>query len=186
MNNPTLDVILSRSSIRAYTDEALSSEQLSSLKAIALASPTAMNMQEQRFCFVTNKELIAQIEVAVGEAIKAEGNKTAYERFMERGGKVMYDAPLFIAIAINPNARFSRVDAGIAVENLAIAAKAMGLESVILGMPRMAFEGPRHDYFNERLGIPEGLEFEIGIAIGHGAMDKPPHESDPNHIIVID
>lgn len=186
MNNPVLNTILNRSSIRAYTDKALTDEQMTALKAAALASPTAMNKQAQRFYFVTDKALIKEIEVQVGEAIKATGDEAAFARFTERGGKVMYDAPLFVAIAIEPNARFSKVDAGIAVENLALAAKAIGLDSVILGMPRMAFEGSRHDYFKERLGISPELEFEIGIAIGNAAMEKTPHESDPTHIITID
>lgn len=179
--NQTLNAIFTRSSIRAYKDEPLTEEELKTLESVALATPTAMNRQSQRYFFVTDKQLIKDIEVAVGEVIR-EGDEQMYKNFCERGGKVMYDAPLFVVVAIDQSGRFSRVDAGIAVGALAIAAQSMGLSSVILGMPRMAFEGPRGKELSERIGIPEGLEFEIGIAIGHAAMEKPQHESDPNHV----
>ena len=181
MNNPTLDSIFNRSSIRAYTAEPLTEDELKTLEQVALATPTAMNLQSQRYYFVTDKELIRDIELAVGEVIR-EGDEQMYKNFTERGGKVMYDAPLFVAVAIDQSGRFSKVDAGIAVGALATAAQSMGLSSVILGMPRMAFEGARGAELSARLGIPEGLAFEIGIAIGHAAMEKAPHESDPEHV----
>ncbi|MBQ5488300.1 MAG: nitroreductase family protein, partial [Clostridia bacterium] len=56
MENTVLDTILARSSIRAYTGEPLTCEQLAALKAAALASPTAMNRQDQRFVFITDRE----------------------------------------------------------------------------------------------------------------------------------
>lgn len=130
--NDVIKTMLERSSIRAYTDEKLTQEQISLLRNAALSAPTAMNAQDQRFVFVTNEEIIAELEAGVVEAACAGGDAAFAERIKQRGGKIMYDAPLFVGIFAHP-AKFSGVDAGIAVQNIALAAKSIGLDSVILG-----------------------------------------------------
>ena len=60
--NDVIKTMLERSSIRAYTDEKLTQEQISLLRDAALSAPTAMNAQDQRFVFVTNAEIIAELE----------------------------------------------------------------------------------------------------------------------------
>lgn len=180
MENVVLKTISERSSIRAYTDEALTECELNALKKAALASPTAMNRQDQRFIFVTDPALLDMLESAVMQGILASGNKDFAERIKSRGGKTTYNARLIVVIVSKP-AHFSRVDAGIAVENLALCAKSLGLDSVILGMPEGAFASSEE--LRNAFRFPEGFEFSIAIAIGHRAMDKAPHEVDESHII---
>ena len=71
--NDVIKTMLERSSIRAYTDEKLTQEQISLLQNAALSAPTAMNAQDQRFVFVTNAEIIAELEAGVVEAACAGG-----------------------------------------------------------------------------------------------------------------
>ena len=182
--NDVIKTLPDRRSIRAYTDEKLTQEQISLLQNAALSAPTAMNAQDQRFVFVTNAEIIAELEAGVVEAACAGGDAAFAERIKQRGGKIMYDAPLFVGIFAHP-AKFSGVDAGIAVQNIALAAKSIGLDSVILGLPRLAFEGPNAAKYKKLLGIEAEREFMIGISVGHAAMSKTPHEWDCSHIIDI-
>lgn len=184
MENTVLETILARASIRAYTDEPLTCEQLAALKAAALASPTAMNRQDQRFVFITDRDVIDQIDKAVFAMIIKKNDKGMIERIWQRGGKTLYNAPLLVCIFAKPS-HFAGVDAGIAVENIALTAKSLGLDSCILGMPAMAFS-PDNDFgLVSYLGVPDGLEFMIGIAVGHRAMDKAPHEVNEAHIIEV-
>lgn len=182
MTNEVLETIYARSSIRAYSPEKLTCEELAALKKAALASPTAMNRQDQRFVFIASDEKRDRLEQAIIEGVIASGNVDFLERMKSRGGKVTYNAPLVVVICAKPG-RFAPVDAGIAVENLAIAAKSMGLDSVILGMPATAFSGPEAEKVKAEFGFPEGFEFQIAISIGHRAMDKAPHEFDEAHVI---
>ena len=185
MDNEVLNTIFARSSIRAYTDEPLTTDEINALSDVALASPTAMNRQNQRYFFITNKELIDEWEKAVGEVIEKKAPEEVKQRMRDRKGKVFYNAPLFVAITVDKSGKFSMVDAGIAVGILSLAAKSMGLDSVILGFPDVAFEGDKKDYLREKIGIPESHDFAIGIAIGHPAMDKAPHDTDSRHVIHI-
>lgn len=182
MENDVLKTILSRSSIRGYSDQKLTSDEIALLKKAALASPTAMNRQEQRFIFVTSDAMLERLEKAIFEGVLASGNEAFIERMKSRGGKVTYGAPLVVIICSKPS-HFAPVDAGIAVENLAIAAKSMGLESVILGMPASAFNSPSGDAAKKEFGFPDGYEFSIAISIGHGSVEKEPHTWDENHVI---
>ena len=185
MENEILNCIFARSSIRAYTDEKLTDDEISTLADVALAAPTAMNAQTQRFFFITDKEIIADWENAVADEIAKSGPEPMKERMRERKGRVFYNAPLFVAVAIDKNGHFTMCDSGIAVSHLALAAKSMGLDSVILGLPDLAFQGERGESIRKRIGIPEELDFAIGIAIGHAAMDKAPHDSDNSHVIYV-
>ena len=184
MGNLILNTILSRSSIRAYNGEPLCEGELEFLKKAALASPTAMNRQDQRFIFVVSEEKRARLEEAIFEGVLASGNTDFIERMKSRGGKVTYGAPLVVLICGKPS-RFAPVDAGIAVENIALAAKGIGLDSVILGMPSAAFTGPNAEEVKREFGFPEGFEFQIGISVGRGAMEKAPHEWNEEHVIMM-
>ena len=59
--NETLQSIFSRSSTRKFTAQKVSTEDIEVLKKAALAAPTARNLQELRFAFVEDQELITRI-----------------------------------------------------------------------------------------------------------------------------
>ena len=80
LDNPVLQVIADRASIRAYTREPLSPAQMEALKQAALAAPTAVNAQTQRFLFVTNPALLHEVEQAVLQKILASGDEAAIAR----------------------------------------------------------------------------------------------------------
>ena len=87
-------------------------------------------------------------------------------------------APLVLILSGDKSFPWSAVDAGIAVENIALAAEGLGLGSVIIGIIKGAMSGEKKEHFSRALKFPENHEFEIAIAIGHKAVEKKPHEYD--------
>ncbi|MDR1560080.1 MAG: nitroreductase family protein [Clostridiales bacterium] len=165
MTNQTLDVIQARRSIRAYkADKPVNAEQISTLVDAALAAPSANNKQPWLLNVVTNAELLAGFDKAVVETLKTLAPE-AYDRIVSRGGTVLYHAPLLILVLI-PSDSKPYMDAGILTENIAIAAKAIGLDSVILGLPGMVFQGDKAGEWREKLRIPEGYEYGVSVAAG--------------------
>lgn len=183
--NNVLDVITERSSIRAYTAEKLTESEIDCLKQAALASPTARNTQHLRYFFITDEKTVLKIEQTALKAIYAENDKEISGKLRSKNEKLIYGAPLFVMI-FGQAIRYGDVDAGIAVQSLALAAQSMGLGSVILGMPRAAFLGAQGAEFQKSLGIGSELEYKIGIAIGHPAAEKAPHTWNENHIAMIE
>ena len=182
--NTVIQTMIDRRSIRAYTDEKLTADEIATLKIAALSAPTAMNRQTQKFAFVTDAKLIDKVEKRVYESIVKAGENELAERIKSRNGKILYDTQLLVVVTAK-HGHFAPVDAGIAVENIALAAKSMGLDSVILGMPARAFEGEGSQELYSDLRIPDDYKFMIAIAVGHPAMDKDPHEFDMTNCIDI-
>ena len=89
-----------------------------------------------------------------------------------------YSAPLVIIISGESGFKWSPVDAGIAVENIALAAEDLGLGNVIIGCIYDALRGEKRESFAKALSFPEGYEYEIAIAVGHKAAAKEPHTYD--------
>ncbi len=169
--NETIRSILDRRSIRGYKDIPVEPAQLEALKECALASPTAVNAQSWHFTFVTDRDVISRVDSATMAVLDPAGR----ERMMARGGAIFYNAPLAVFISCDRDSKWGDVDAGIAVENLALAAHSMGLGSVIIGMCGAAFKGSEEAELAELLHFPENHRFAIAIAIGHPDTTKEAH-----------
>ena len=167
--NETLQTIAQRSSIRAYTDQKLSREQLETLVQAGLMAPTARNAQEIHITVVDGEHpILAQIEA----------EKNAGRGLTNPPHNFYYEAPAVLLLSAGENYGWEEVDAGIAVENIALAAESMGLGSLIIGCIRDALTGPREADFSKELGFPEGYRFIIAIAVGYPAVQKKQHEFD--------
>ncbi|NLO35344.1 MAG: hypothetical protein GX112_03185 [Clostridiaceae bacterium] len=181
--NTTLQAISNRRSIRSFAAAPLKQEEIDALIVAALASPTAMNRQLWEFRFITSQSLIEAMNEAALSHFRSIGDQAALDRIAARHASIFYGAPLLVVIAIPADAgRYAAIDAGIAVENLAIAAQSLGLGSCIIGMASASFTGARGKAILEQMDWPEGYEFAISIAIGHPAMSKEAHERHPEKV----
>lgn len=169
MSNQVLEVMKKRSSTRAYTDEALTEAELDAVLEAGLQAPTGMNRQEIRFSVVRgDNPVLAELDEEKRRLRKQEKQQHNF----------YYEAPVLIFLSAEDNFKWSKVDAGIAVQNMALAAESMGLGTLIIGCVYDALNGDKKEYFSRELQIPEGYSFEIALAVGHKADDKAPHEYD--------
>ena len=167
-----LQAISNRRSHRAYRNEQLPEEVLSSILRAGLESPSARNRQPWHFSVVQNAELIQEIH---DEAAKVMG-KSGSPRFSDPDFQIFYHAPTVIFLFGEKDFPWSQVDCGLAVENMALAAEGLGVGSVILGLPKPAFAGNRADELKARLACPEGYDFVIALALGYASDTKEPHD----------
>lgn len=184
MNNQVINAIFERRSHRAYQDTQLTQEQLDTLLEAALASPSANNLQPWHFSVVQNRALLDRINRAIHEGAMTLDENSHSPRFMDAGFDVFYQAPTVIFIS-SQSGGFKAIDCGIAVMSIAMAAQGLGLGSVILGLPRLAFTGKHRQNLEQALGFPEGYTFTIAIALGHPTDSKPAHDRDHSKIHII-
>lgn len=178
----TLRTILERSSIRNFESTPLTEEQLRLLEDAALAAPTGMNLQELRFAFVTDRGLIDEVNQTVFRMMEEEGEAAGIQRMKDRGASdIYYGAPLVVFISAKES-KWDALDAGIAVQNLALAAQSLGLGSCINGMCARAFRHGHPLSMERKIGMAEDETFYIAIAIGHKAVEKEPHSVDRSHL----
>lgn len=185
MTNPVLQAIDQRRSIRAYTGEQISKEQLDILLSAAVSSPSARNSQPWHFTVVWKQELIEKINRAAVEQMKLGADDALLARLSEPGYTIFHHAPTVIFISANSEGRYAILDCGIAVQNIALAAHSLGLGSVILGMPRAAFEGPEKDVLEKELDFPDGSSFQIAIALGYPATGKEKHPVEEGKVTIL-
>ncbi len=164
--NDILNAIALRSTTRAYTDEALTEAELDTLLKAGLQAPTAANRQEIHISVVDGSNpLLAEIEKEKNVLSGVEPPVNFY-----------YNAPTVFFLSGDSAFPWSALDAGIAVENMALAAEGLGLGSVIIGCVKGVLTGAKASEFAQALHFPEGYTFEIAIAAGHKAAGKDPHE----------
>ena len=157
-----LEAIEKRSSTRAFTAEPLSQEEINALIHAGLQAPTASNRQEIHFTIVRcGHPLLAELKEEVN---RLKGTRNFH-----------HDAPIVIFLSGDKNIRWSSLDAGIAVENIAIAAEGMGLGTLIIGIVYDILRGEKEDNYANILEFPSDYEFKVAIAVGHKEVIREPH-----------
>ena len=188
MSNSVLQAIADRRSVRAYAPEQITDEQLQALLDAGVQSPTANNSQHWHFSAVQDIPLLhAFNEDLRSLMIENAPNEDVRARFQAVDYSVFYKAPtvIFISMPKPFPGFFAPVDAGIAVENIALAAQGMGLGSVILGFPKQVFDSEKGEEYRKAFKFPEGHDFVIAIAVGKPAMTKEAHPVKENKVTIV-
>lgn len=151
--NSTIQDIMTRTSVRSYTDKEVTQEQTDTLLRAAMAAPTAANKQPWRIVVVNDRELLKTISEDMEWMKQAAGASLA----MVLCGDV--------SAALEGEGRdFWIQDVSAASENVLLAAHSMGLGAVWCGIyPAMA----RVDIFKKLLHLPENIIPMSCICIGY-------------------
>ncbi len=161
-----LEAILSRRSIRRYTSEPVAEETVSELLRAAMSAPSANNLQPWHFVVVDDREVLDAIQE------------------FHPYSKMLSEAPLAILVCGDSRAEdkqsYMIQDCSAATQNLLLAAYAVGLGAVWLGIhPRQGrIEGCR-----KLFDLPDHILPLALIAIGHPAERKPRADRfDPSRV----
>ena len=176
--NQVLKTIAERNSCRNFSPAPIPEEQITALVNAALAAPSALNRQPWQIIVITDKQLLDEMDAHTMDVLKAE-SEFFYNRMMDRGGKVFYNAPCLIVIA-KDDSDYAAIDSGIVSQNITLAAHSMGLGSVICGVAANTFKGEKYGKL-----IPEGYAFGISVAVGTAISGKDPHELEPSKVTYI-
>ncbi len=169
--NPVIEAIMSRRSIRKYKDTPVEREKLQLIAECGVNAPNGMNAQRWEVRIVDNAESIAAI---------SEEYKKANPQLLERdpGFKNMFrNAPAVICVAVP--AGDDGVNAGLLGENIMLAAHSIGLGTVCLGGPvRFLKDSEAGRAFIARLGFSEdySLLYMIGVGYPDEAPDVKPRD----------
>ena len=177
--NETLKTIASRYSCRAFTGEAVDRELLEKIALAAVQSPSATNRQCWEIVVITDKQMIEDMDNEGMEYLKQQEDQAVYQRFVDRGGKLFYDAPCMFLILIKPG---TELDCGIVSENIALAASSLGLGNVICGMAAVPFSSKNGESFRRCAGLNDDMVFGMAVLVGREKTSGEPHEPDLSKI----
>jgi len=158
MENKAIQNIMTRVSVREFTGEKISQEQLDTLLRAAMAAPSAINKQPWAFIVVTEEEKIA----ALGKALP-------YSRCSNKPAVAIIPCGDLSKAIPGEMANFWINDVSAATENLLLAAHAMGLGAVWTGLHP---DINRAKMVQEMLGLPEHIIPLCVVPVGVPA-EKP-------------
>lgn len=111
--NPTLETIFQRKSVRSYTEQPVSVETLTILVKAGMAAPTGMNRQPWEFLVIQDKDAMAKLAMDLPYA------------------KMLKEAQAAIIVVGNPEKSvYWYLDCSTAAQNILLAAESMGLGAV--------------------------------------------------------
>ena len=149
-----LDLIKRRRSIRQYTNENVSEEQVRQLLEAAMSAPSGRALDPWHFIVV--RDAAARQKLA------------ATHTFSDMCSR----APVVIAVCGDEKLSDHWIaDGAAATENILLAASSLGLGGVWVGIyPRTE----REAHVREALGVPPHIRILCLLPIGHPAEEKPP------------
>ncbi len=162
MGLAVIATIMSRTSVRAYTDEPVKTDDIELLLRAGMAAPTAVNKQPWHFVAVTNRAKLDELATANPNA------------------KMLTQAPLAIIVCGDmektldgPGREFWIQDCSAATENILLAAHALGLGAVWTALYPM---DERIKAARNVLELPGHLMPLCTIVIGHPAQQPEPKD----------
>ncbi len=192
IKNEVIDAILQRRSVRAYTDQPVTDEQLDTVLECALWAPSGMNRQTTVYAAIRDSELLkllAEDDRKFGSFGPPPGMKMPDMKPEDMPGgvpggpggpggpqgerKLAYGAPCVILVFNQADSRH-QIDPALGEENICIAAHSIGLGTCILGGMGAFDDEANAKLWMDRLGIPEGYKHITSIAIGHPADPGTP------------
>ena len=157
-----LETIMTRTSIRSFTDQAVSEETIETLLRAGMAAPTAVNAQPWHFVVVNDR---AKLDELAGTS---------------RQGDMLRQATLAIAVCGDmskamqgPGQAFWIQDCSAATENILLAAHALGLGAVWTGCYPIE---ERVASVTEVLKLDEGIIPLCVIVMGYPAETPQPKD----------
>lgn len=162
-----IDTIYARRSIRQYQAKPVEKEKLTTLLKAAMAAPSAMNIKPWEFVVVTAPETMDLFRASL-----MFGKHNAPAAIVVCGNTSFFKHP--------KASMFWVQDCSAATENILLAAVALGLGTVWLGVH------PIHNFkkrISEILGLPKNVEPLNIIYVGYPAEEKNPRtQYDPNRV----
>lgn len=151
----TIECIHTRRSIRRYTGKEVSEDAVKEILAAGMTAPSAKNQQPWQFIVVTDKTLLERVSSISPHVLMAKGAALG----------ILVCADLSLVISEG----FWVQDCAAAVENMLLAAHALGLGAVWTGV----YPRERHvDAFRQLFRLPENIVPHTFIPIGYPAQES--------------
>lgn len=157
-----MDKIISRRSVRAFTDEMPTEEQLETILKAGTFAATCMNRQSPIMICVTDKKVRDELSAMNARIM---GKDESFDPF--------YGAPAVIIVLADKSASTYIYDGSLVMGNLMLAAHDVGLGSCWIHRAKEEFESEEGKALLAKLGITGDYEGIGHCVVGHIKGDYP-------------
>lgn len=154
-----LELIRKRRSIRKYSDEPVTEEQLELLLDAASVAPSRLDRRPLHYLIIRS----AQTKAKLAEALRVRP-------YIEK-------APVIIAVCASPELSTAwELDGSAAIENILLAATAMGLGATWVGSKGSEFWARTVEILHHDLHLPANVDVVSLVCVGHPGEEKRAYE----------
>ena len=175
-----MDLIKARHSIRKYTNEQISRENLETILEAGNFAPNAGGGQRGIVVASHNKELAAHVGKMnmanfdrthlAGSFVSKEQPSTIDDPSIKNG---FYDAPTVICIFAQNNFMFKTADAFCMAENMILQATELGIASCIISRGYETFDHEEGRKLMKEWEVPEGYTCQCFVILGYIDGEQP-------------
>lgn len=166
MNN-LLDVIKSRRSVRKYTGQQVSEKELLAILEAATLAPSGMNYQTWHFTAIQNSGVLVELNNRIKQAFGRTDQPQLQERAKSETYCCYYHAPTLVIVSNEPTQWWAGMDCACAIENMFLAAQALGLGSCWINQLGTTHQDPDVRALLTSLGVPSNHHVYGCVALGY-------------------
>ena len=171
--NEVIQNILTRRSVRSFTEEQISDENLNILLEAAEYAPSGMGRQGWHFTVIQNKEKMNKLIAAVKEQMLNSSEECFKKVGSDPDFNPFYNAPTVIITAYDKTSATVEADCAVALENIFLAAHSLKISSCWIHV--LAYFGKELKVRSilTELGLPADYEVSGSAALGYSSKPLP-------------
>ncbi len=179
--NEIIKNIITRRSIRKFTNEQIKDQDLRDILTAAQYAPSGSNSQSWHFIVIQKKDLLTELNELIRKSfssLEVDGNtyvslKGGKQAAKNESYSFYYNAPALIIVTNKKSYPNAMADSACALENMMLAAHSLGLGSCWINQLTWFGENPEIREVLLRLGMPDDETVYGSLAIGYPAMEIP-------------
>ena len=175
--NEAIENMLTRRSIRKYSDRQIGDEALKTILECGLYAPNGGSLQMPRFLVVQNPQIMEKLNVAIRDELA--GREIVEGHMMSRGIKrartpnyhFIHHAPTLISAVCRRDYSNAMADCACALENMLLATSALGLAGCWSNQPHWLTDVPQVRAIFEAIGLREDEDIYGSVSIGYAGVE---------------
>lgn len=164
--NRTIEDIISRRSVKKYTDQPVPHELIEQVVKAGMYAPSGMNKQSAKIIAVTNKEMRDRLSRINLEIIRGKHLTPS-----SGDSDPFYGASVVLVVLARKDVGTNVYDGSLVMENLMIAANSLGLGSCWIHRAKETFETEEGKQILAELGIEDEYVGIGNCILGYAAPD---------------
>lgn len=158
--NSIIENILTRRSIRSFTEKEIPENELNDILKSAVYAPSGMNKQTWQFTAICSKQKIKNIADVIGKVLNRDG----YD---------FYNPSVLILASNEKDSIWGKEDNACALENIFLAAHSYGIGSVWINQLQNICDKPEVRSILKDFEIPDNHVIYGAAALGYAAENPP-------------
>jgi nitroreductase len=163
--------IKGRRSVRSYTSEPVSKEQIEAILEAGTWAPNGIGNEPWRFVVIQDKGLIKYVSDETKSLLIQKKHLFAEQYARTDKDTICYNAPVLILVCVEKSLEFFDeltdmyfTDCVLAAQNMFLKAYELGLGTCFMGLVFLLKERPE---VLKKVGVPENYEMMVPLILGH-------------------